>query len=106
MKIVRFPAIRDGANPYDKDWQGYFEEYEVQRIKVSLKGNRTLEKLYQQQKGLCVLCDKKLTMEMGAECHKYVHDNVKQNFLVHKNCHRRIHEFASFKPVYCESSRL
>ncbi len=105
-KIVRFPAIRDGANPYDKDWQGYFEERETQKIKISLKGNRTLEKLYRKQKGLCALCSEKLTLENGAEYHKYVHDNVKQNFLVHKNCHRKIQNFVSFKPVYCESDRL
>lgn len=35
-KIVRFPAIRDGANPYEEDWQLYFEERETEKMRMGI----------------------------------------------------------------------
>ena len=105
-KIARFPAIRDKANPYDEEWQLYLEERETEKMRVSVAGNRTLRRLFNQQKGLCALCGEKLTLETGGRCHKYKNGLQTANYLVHPNCHLKIHTFQSFQPAYCGSNRL
>lgn len=105
-KITRFPAIRDKANPYDEEWQLYLEERETEKMRVSVEGNKTLRRLFNQQKGLCALCGGKLTLETGGRCHKYRNGTQTANFLVHPNCHLKIHTFQSFQPAYCGSNRL
>lgn len=105
-KIARFPAIRDKANPYDEEWQLYLEERETEKMRVSVAGNKTLRRLFNQQKGLCALCGGKLTLETGGQCHKYRNGTQTTNFLVHPNCHLKIHTFQPFQPAYCGSNRL
>lgn len=105
-KIVRFPAIRDGANPYEGDWQLYFEERETEKMRITVKGNYTLRKLFKSQQGVCALCGEPLTIETGGRCHKYNNGGQIMNALVHPICHRNIHQFNSFQPAYCGSNRL
>ena len=105
-KIVRFPAIRDGANPFDEGWQLYFEERETEKMRICTKGNSTLRRLFQKQQGLCALCGQRLTLETGARCHKYNSQGLIANYLVHPTCHRKIHLFAALQPAYCGSNRL
>ena len=105
-KIVRFPGIRDGANPYDAEWQLYFEERETEKMRVTVRGNHALRRLFNIQRGRCALCGEKLTLETGGRCHKYKHNNLSLNYLVHPDCHRRLHQFDSFQPVHCGSNGL
>lgn len=105
-KIARFPAVRDGANPYDEAWQLYFEERETEKMRVSVKGNHTLRRLFNKQKGLCALCGERLTLETGGRCHKYRFGRQTANYLVHPDCHRKIHAFQTLQPAYCGSDRL
>lgn len=105
-KIVRFPAIRDGANPYEGDWQLYFEERETEKMRITVKGNYTLRRLFNSQQGVCALCGEPLTIETGGRCHKYNNGRQITNALVHPICHRNIHQFNSFQPAYCGSNRL
>ena len=105
-KIVRFPAIRDGANPYDENWQLYLEERETEKMRITVKGNYTLRRLFKLQQGRCALCGEPLTLETGGRCHKYTMGDQTLNVLVHPACHRRIHQFDSFQPAYCGSNRL
>ena len=106
MRITRFLAIRDGANPYDKDWQLYLEERETEKMRRTVKGNHTLKWLFNKQQGRCALCGERLTLETGGRCHKYNHNNVTSNYLVHPDCHRKLHQFNSFQPAYYGSNRL
>lgn len=105
-KIVRFPRIRDAANPYDDAWDIYFEERETEKMRVSVKGNHTLRRLFNLQKGKCALCDEPLTLETGGRCHKYSDGKQTANFLVHPNCHLKLHSFDHLQPAYCGSDRL
>jgi RNA-directed DNA polymerase len=105
-KIVRFPGIRDGANPHDEEWRLYLEERETEKMRITVKGNHTLRYLFNKQRGCCALCGEKLTLETGGRCHKYKHGNASLNFLVHPDCHRKLHQFHSFQPAYCGSNRL
>ena len=105
-KIARFPTIRDGMNPYDEEHQFYFEERETEKMRVTVKGNVTLRHLFNKQRGLCALCGEKLTIETGGRCHKYKHGSINANYLVHPDCHRKLHQYPSFQPAYCGSNRL
>lgn len=105
-KIVRFPAIRDGANPYDENWQLYLEERETEKMRITIKGNHTLRRLFKLQQGKCALCGELLTLDTGGCCHKYNHGGQTINALVHPYCHSRIHQFDSYQPAYCGSNRL
>ena len=105
-KIVRFPGIRDGCNPYDENWQLYLEERETEKMRISVKGNYTLRRLFKLQQGKCILCGEPLTLDTGARCHKYQKGNQTLNTLVHPDCHRKLHLFESFQPAYCGSNRL
>ncbi len=105
-KIVRFPIINGEATPYDERWSLYFEERETQKMRLTLKGNRTLLKLFESQKGCCALCGKKLTADSDARCHRY--GDGKQSFrcLVHPECHLNYHTTSDLQPVYCGGNRL
>ena len=105
-KIVRFPIINGEATPYDERWSLYFEERETQKMRLTLKGNRTLLKLFENQKGCCALCGKKLTADSDARCHRY--GDGKQSFrcLVHPECHLNYHTISALQPVYCGGNRL
>jgi RNA-directed DNA polymerase len=105
-KIVRFPKIRDAANPYDEQWNRYFEERETEKMRVSVKGNRTLRNLFAVQDGKCALCGEPLTLETGGVCHKYANNGHTFNRLVHPNCHSNIHSFDHLQPAYYGSNRL
>jgi len=41
-KIIRHTKIRSDANPYDKEWDSYFEEREGYRLFESMNGRKTL----------------------------------------------------------------
>jgi RNA-directed DNA polymerase len=109
-KIVRFPKIKTKANPYDENWQLYFEERETEKMRISLKGHYYLIKMFNEQKGCCAICKEKLTLETGGRCHKYWKNGVSFNQLVHPSCHRKAHSNLDFKefftPAYCGGNRL
>ena len=106
VKIARYPKIQDRANPYDEEWQLYFEERETDKMRISVKGNATLRKIFRIQKGHCALCGDRLTPETGARCHKYTNGMHTMNYLVHPRYHKRIHSFPLLRPAYCGSNRL
>lgn len=106
-KIVRFPRIRDAANPFSETWNLYFEERGTEKMRVSVKGNRTLRYLFSVQNGKCALCGEPLTLETGGICHKYTDGKQIINCLVHPTCHSNIHSlFNHIQPAYCGSNRL
>ena len=56
-KIIRHIKIRSDANPYDKEWDSYFEEREGYRLFESMNGRKTLVKMWTKAKGLCPICN-------------------------------------------------
>jgi RNA-directed DNA polymerase len=95
-KIIRHTKIRGDANPYDKEWETYFEEREGNRLFESMNGRRKLVKMWISQKGLCPICDEKVTRETGWRMH--TDDLTKAKNIVHPKCHELIHGLIH-KPV-------
>jgi len=99
--IQRFVKIKSDANPFDPDWQMYFEERETDKMRDSLNGRNKLLKLFIRQKGLCSVCHKRMTMETGCKIHYFRCDNIRIRQMVHPECHKSLHanDSETFEPA-------
>ncbi len=95
--IVRHIPLRDAANPYDPDWEIYFETRLGLKMSASLKGRRLLRALWQEQSGRCPVCGEKITQLTGWHNHHIVwrshggSDRSSNRVLLHPHCHRQLH---------------
>ncbi|MCF8019070.1 MAG: hypothetical protein K9L62_06625 [Vallitaleaceae bacterium] len=87
--ITRFTKIKTMANPFDKDWEMYFEEREIRKLRNDLKGQKMLEIIYRHQKGLCLKCGDKLTSETSFSIH--FEKATKKKVMLHPYCHEMLH---------------
>jgi RNA-directed DNA polymerase len=102
--IRRWTKIKSVANPFDEDWQQYFEERETDKTRVNLKGRAILAKLFAQQKGVCPACGEKLTVDTGYKIHYVVENGKPAKLMVHPGCHNEIH-YLSNVPIQPTPSR-
>jgi RNA-directed DNA polymerase len=97
--IRRHAKIKGKANPFDPDWETYFEHRLGLAMKDSLKGKRRLLHLWQAQHGRCPNCDEPITKTTGWNVHHVLPkaqggtDNLANLMLLHPNCHRQVHSF-------------
>ena len=96
-KIKRYRKIKAEANPYDPDWEIYFEERLKLRMEVELLSSRNAWRLWQSQNGLCLECNTLITPETGWHVHHVMYrvhggkDILSNLRLLHPNCHRKLH---------------
>ncbi len=94
-KIQRHVKIKSAANPFEAEWELYFEEKYDQEMLRTATGK--LRKLYQRQQGRCTICQTKITKDTGWHTHHVVakhlggSDNMDNLQLLHPNCHRQLH---------------
>lgn len=97
MKIKRHIKIKAQANPYDPDWEVYFENRLGLKMLDNLKEKKRLYRLWYGQDGICLICSQKITKETGWNIHhikrrtdggKNTMDNL---VLLHPNCHIQAH---------------
>jgi RNA-directed DNA polymerase len=97
VPIKRHVKIKGEANPYDPAWEEYFEKRLGVKMVHNLKGKRQLLALWQEQKGLCPICQQKITKLTGWHNHHLVwrvnggKDVADNRVLLHPNCHRQVH---------------
>jgi RNA-directed DNA polymerase len=97
VPIKRHVKIKGTANPYDPQWEMYFEERLRVKMAHQLRGRRQLLYLWQQQDGLCPVCHQKITRLTGWDNHHIVwrahggSDTATNRVLLHPNCHRQVH---------------
>lgn len=95
--IKRHIKVKAAANPYDPDWELYFEKRLDTKMKQNLQGRKRLLSLWQSQNGLCPVCDQKITQDTGWHRHhltprtKGGDDRLTNLVLLHPNCHRQVH---------------
>src|SRR5262249_47288455 len=65
IPIRRHIKIKAAANPYDPEWEIYFEERSALQMKDSRKGYEKMVKLWFNQNGRCPQCEGKITRETG-----------------------------------------
>jgi RNA-directed DNA polymerase len=96
VSIVRHRLIIGEATPYDPAFDEYFRNRDHYQWKFHSK-NHWLSRVFEAQKGLCLVCQRPITIETEYDVHhvKPVVIGGKSTFnnlvLLHPNCHRLIH---------------
>lgn len=96
-KIKRHTVIRADANPFDPEWETYFEDRIGAKMKDNLAGRKRLLYLWLEQEGKCPVCGEHLTKDSGWHVHHLIRrvdggSNQRGNLvMVHPNCHNQIH---------------
>ena len=111
-QIIRHVMIKRGANPYDPDWESYFEKRVDRTMTNSLKGRKFLTSLWKSQKGKCPVCDGKITLETKWHNHHIIPKHLggeytfKNLVMLHPDCHRKVHSLnlKVVKPCHTGSS--
>jgi RNA-directed DNA polymerase len=97
VPIKRHAKIKAEANPYDPKWETYYEKRLDVHIVDTFKGKRWLIHLWKEQKGLCPMCQQKITKITGWHSHhiewrsKGGSHTAENRVLLHPNCHQQVH---------------
>jgi RNA-directed DNA polymerase len=97
VPITRHIKIKGEANPYDPEWELYFEKRFGVKMANNLKGRRKLLFLWHQQNGICPICEQKITELTGWHNHHLVRrtdgggDEAANLVLLHPTCHNQVH---------------
>ena len=95
--IQRHVKIKSEANPYDPQWEIYFEKRIDTKMKDQLWYSQQLYSLWHSQQGRCPICHQKITEETGWARHHITwrshggSDTLDNLVLLHPNCHRQVH---------------
>jgi len=95
--IKRHVKIRGEANPYDPQWEEYYEKRLDVHMATKLKGRNWLLHLWQEQDGLCPVCQQKITTITGWQSHHILWrskggpDTAENRVLLHPTCHQQTH---------------
>jgi RNA-directed DNA polymerase len=95
--IRRHVKVRSDANPYDPAYETYFEKREADHMLETFQGSRILRFLWYEQRGLCSVCNTKITRLTGWRLHyrlprvKGGKRSAKNCVLLHPECHDRVH---------------
>jgi len=97
MPITRHIKVKGAANPFDPEWEPYFEARLDVKMKGKLRGRRHLLRLWKEQNGVCPVCNQKITEITGWHSHHLIWrthggtDQAENRVLLHPNCHMQVH---------------
>lgn len=97
VAIKRHIKIKGEANPYDPEWEPYFEMRLGVKMIQNLEGRGQLLYLWQEQNGVCPVCGQKIIELTGWNNHHVMKkvdggsDGAENRMLLHPNCHRQVH---------------
>ena len=97
VPIKRHVKVRGEANPYSPEWETYFEHRIDVQMEANLKGYKRLLSLWYEQKGICPVCDDRITKITGWHSHHIIYrvhggaDGNSNRVLLHPNCHNQVH---------------
>lgn len=97
IPVQRHIKVKGQANPYDPQWEAYFEKRLDTRMADKLWGKRQLLSLWRSQRGICPLCQQKITETSGWARHHIVwrshggSDTLDNLVLLHPTCHVQVH---------------
>lgn len=111
VKPQRHSKIKGDANPFDLQWEAYFQRRDRQRALRTTSAFRA--KVLNQQQGLCPICRQVIQSEENLEWHHRDGNHQKNRranlAFLHPNCHRQVHyapesKTASSRPVTAETA--
>jgi len=97
VRIQRHVKIQGEANPYDPEWEMYFEKRLYEKMQATLAGRERIRYLWREQQGRCGGCGQLLREEEEWHIHHRVKrslgggDDLDNLELLHANCHRQKH---------------
>lgn len=97
VPIKRHIKVRSAANPYDCEWEEYFEKRQGRQLANSPKGTKLLRNLWKRQDGKCPKCDQLITIETGWNIHRIIPGSEGGTYqstnllLLHPICHQQLH---------------
>ena len=97
VPIKRYTKIRGAANPYDPEWESYYEKRLDVKMVDTFKGKQWLLHLWKEQSGLCPVCHQKITKITGWHSHHMLWrskggpDTKENRVLLHPTCHQQVH---------------
>ena len=97
VKIQRHTKIRGEANPYDIEYETYFENRLQKKMLSDLNNTAKLRNIWLSQRGKCLICKILITKETKWNIHHIVYkvkggnDNISNLVLLHRECHRQVH---------------
>lgn len=97
VPIRRHVKVKAQANPYDPRWEAYFEKRLDSRMADRLWGKQQLFSLWRSQRGVCPICQEKITETTGWARHHIVWrshgggDTLDNLVLLHPTCHMQVH---------------
>ena len=95
--IKRHVKVKGDVNPYDPAYETYFEQREGTHMQETFRGTRTLRFLWHEQRGLCAVCNTRITRITGWCLHHCVprvmggSQSAENRVLLHPECHDRVH---------------
>lgn len=108
IPIQRHTKIKSAANPYDPAWETYFEQRLDQKMLNHLAGKESLRHLWFEQRGICPVCEQKITPQTGWHSHHIVWrvngggEGMENRVLLHPTCHKQVHS----RGIQVEKPRL
>ncbi len=97
IPIQRHVKVQSEANPFDPEWETYFEERLFTKMKRDPKGGATIQRVWLRQKGICPACRQMLKEAEDWNLHHILpkhdggNDKISNLTLLHANCHRQVH---------------
>ena len=98
IPIKRHVKVKSEANPYDPVYETYFEKREADHMLERFRGTQTLRFVWHEQRGLCPVCNTKITRITGWRLHHCLplvmggSRSVENRVLLHPECHNRVHD--------------
>lgn len=101
-KIARFVKIKGEANPFDPEWNAYFDKRATYKMLQSLNGRKSLLYIWERQQHCCPYCGEPIDKEHEWSVVKRLTNNKMENFLLHDSCRRSYHLTKSedYEPVF------
>ena len=98
-KIVRYVQITIKANPFDPEWEAFFEKRATYKMQNNKGGRQKLKTIWNYQKGICPYCKESLSESTSKSVIQYVKSRlkggdvrVKNLNLLHRECHEKAHQ--------------
>jgi RNA-directed DNA polymerase len=97
VHIRRHRKIKGESNPFDPEWETYFEERFERQLRHAVAAKYKLRHLAARQDGICPVCRERICVERGWQIHHILKkclggtDSLDNLALLHPNCHRLIH---------------
>ena len=95
--IKRHKKIKGAYNPFDPEWEMYGEQLQQERMLENMSHRKQFIRMYVDQKGLCAVCNCKMTKDSGWHDHHIEYrvnggsDALGNRVLLHPNCHAQVH---------------